>query len=227
MKALNAYRDVKRELDKFESPTFNVGDFNYFFNSAIENVVLAKYKMFPLVQKVVDDLRVLVIQTPLTVSNLEAVLPADYRHLLSLKIQLKFTVAKGPYTAGEVIQVYPQRELSGKQGYNAENAYHSPSYKNPYFTTYGSKIQLNVGSGVVLEPVASTNAWLEYLKKPAVVYLNPNPAADLNIEDNNSTIEFPEHIYQEIVRECSRVFLENIESQRYMSATQEKQIQQT
>ena len=39
MNALDAYRDVLRELDKYESPTFTINDFNYFYNKAISQFV--------------------------------------------------------------------------------------------------------------------------------------------------------------------------------------------
>ncbi len=218
MRALDAYRDLKRELDKHESPTFNVKDFNYFFNSGIDNWVAKNYASFPVVQKELDDIRAIIKSQSIAFSSNEATIPADYRHLLNLRVVVKFLVDAGKYKKDNQITIYPQRLKSGSEGYVKNNAFHRPSYKVPYYYMVGDKLRLDMGTQI--EVVSAT---LDYIKKPATVYLNPT-ASDFTPEVDNTTIEFPDHVYYELVKECKRIFLENIESQRYQSTLNEEQM---
>lgn len=218
MRALDAYRDLKRELDKHESPTFTVKDFNYFFNSGIDNWVAKNYAGFPIVQKELDDIRAIMKSEAITFLVNEATIPADYRHILDLRVVVKFLVDAGKYKKDNQITIYPRRMKSGSEGYIKNNAFHRPSYKVPYYYMVGNKILLDIGSQVQV-----LSAVIGYIKKPATVYLSPI-ATDFTPEIDNTTIEFPDHVYYELVKECKRIFLENIESQRYQSTLNEEQM---
>jgi hypothetical protein len=65
---------------------------------------------------------------------------------------------------------------------------------------------------------------MDYLLTPEIVYLNPDKTSDFTLEENNSTLQFPDTVVRNIIKNCKRIFLENIESQRYASAVQEEAI---
>lgn len=218
MRALDAYRDLKRELDKNESPTFTRRDFNYFFNSAIDGYVAKNYAQFPLIQKSLDDIRAIVkYNQTLTFAGSIAEIPADYRHVLNLRASVKFLVNQGRFKKDTIKDIYPERQKSGQEGFNQNNAFHRPSWKIPYFDLAGNSLRLILGSEVSVQGV-----YLDYIKVPATVFLTPVEDADLSVEVNNTTIEFPVHVCHELVLECKRIVLENIESPRYQSTLQEQ-----
>jgi hypothetical protein len=43
-RALDAYRAIRRELDKTASPSFTVLDFNYFYNVSVVDYVSENYR---------------------------------------------------------------------------------------------------------------------------------------------------------------------------------------
>lgn len=214
--ALDAYRDLKRELDKTESPSFSIRAFNHFINSAVDEYITKNYSEFPLVQKSVDDIRSIVKSSAIAYASGEASLPADYRHALDVELTLTFNVADGPYSAGNTVTKNAERERSGMEGYNQNNAFHRASWKVPYYYLIGDKLKAKAGSLVTVSGVNLT-----YIRVPDVIYLNPASGSDYNDAANNTLIAYPSHVYYEIIKETRRIVSENIESPRYRSLLQE------
>lgn len=218
--ALDAYRDLKRELDKNESPSFSIRDFNYVINSGIDGYVGKVYSAYPVIQKSLDELRA-VTKTNITIvfTANQATLHADYRHMLNLRVNVKFLVADGRYAKDQVIEVYPEREQSGMEGFNQNNAFHRASYKTPYYNIIGDTIILKLGDKVTVD-----SASYDYVRIPDTIYLNPDRSSNYTLPENNTEIDFPLHSYYQIIKETRRIVLENIESPRYQSTLQEQQI---
>lgn len=222
MKALDAYRGVRRELDKNASASFTVRDFNYFFNNAIQDYCSENYAQKDLRQKEDDDLRmVLEYDKDLgaIVSN-SGTLPTDYKHLLGVKVRGTFVTAIDEFVAGQIVDFTEvQRLRSGSRG--IENAYKEPSHRKVYHRIAGSKLYIEIGLKVQV-----TKIYLDYLKNSATVYLNPDSSVNFGEEANNTTILFPDDVVREIIGVCARIFIENIESRRYQGSLQEKQLRQ-
>jgi hypothetical protein len=230
MKALDAYRDLLKELDKWGSPTFSVRDFNYFYPLSVSRYVDQNYKFFDIMQKENDDMRFfLTYDSPLTLASGKVALPSDYRHVLHVKAKMRFTVAIGKYSINQEVEFFPERMKSGQKGFRFKNAFSKPNYKRCYYEIVDNDIRL-IYDSTVMTPVTGTNLWLDYVKQTAEPYLNPNPASDFSQVANNTILIFNQgsvrnHIYYEIITKCREVFLENIESSRYPNAAQESQKQ--
>ena len=228
MKALDAYKDMLRELDKFESPTFTLRDFNFFYNAALSSYITKNYKQLDILQKDSDDLKsILKFSHPLTLSTGGLVtLPSDYRHLLGLKVKVKFKVDIGKYRKDQQIEFYPERMKSGQKGYRFKNSYAKPNYKRYYYEISGTQLQLLFDSNVVEIIDSAPNLWMDYVVQPAEVFLDPTDGADYNDVAKNTILFFNtgtvrNNIYFETLVECRRLVLENIESQRFPVAAQE------
>ena len=215
--SLDAHRALLKELDKYESPVFTIGDFNYFYPSSIDEYVALNYATLDVNQKTLDDIRaILVLGEDLSLTNGEADLPEKYRHMLGMEAVLKFTVAMDGIAIDTERTVYPKRMRTNRTGFAKPNAYHKPSYKNPYFQITKDKIQVLNGIGTSVE-----SGKIDYLETPETMYLNPDTTVDYTDPSNNTLLQFPDHVNFEIIKHCRRVFLENIESPRYQSSLQE------
>lgn len=234
MNALEAYRDVLRELDKYESPTFTVNDFNYFYNKAISQYIDSNYRQFDLLMKDVQDLSCFTASQTLTLpSSGEVSLPlADYRHLLSLKITVKFKVNIGRYKSGQSYEFWPERMKSGQKGFRYRSAYGKPNFRRYYYEIYSvvesgvpvNKVRILFDSSKV-EFFGTNNLVVDYIKQPAAIALASNGLNPQTLEFNQSTT-VRNNIYFEIINICRALFLENIESPRAPIAMQESAMQQ-
>lgn len=212
--ALEAYRGLLRELDKWESPTFTVGDFNYFYDSAKDEYIANNYAIFDVKQKSLDDISAIVkLEEPLTFISNEVNVPIKYRHILSLELMLKFVVAVDGYAVNDTIKVYPKRMRTNRKGFSAKNAYQQESYSEPYFQIAKGKLKILCGNEVTV-----TTGKIDYIEIPDKVYLNPDKSVDFSDPQNNTPLQFPEYVNVEIVKHCALLFLENIQSQRYQTS---------
>jgi hypothetical protein len=233
MKALDAYRDILKELDKYESPTFTIRDFNYFFPKAISRYVDANYRRKDIFQKDDDDLGFCIkLNHPLQMNSSGVIaLPNDYRHMLSNKVKVKFSKDFARYKKDAIVEFYPERMKSGQKGFRNRNAFGKPNGKRYYFELENKVYNLLFDATVVSLP-AENNLFVDYIKDIPDPYLNPNKASDYNNVANNSLLPFaPQaeirtHVYYEIINHCRELFLENIESQRSPEAARQNLIQQ-
>lgn len=221
MKALDAYRDTLKELDKYESPTFTVRDFNYFYGKAVNQWISENYSRFDVIQKEVDDLRsIYKVGHPLTVTGLSTSLPTDYRHILDVRLKVKFLKDVGIFRKDGVHEVYPLRLKSSQKGFRlSRNAFHKPNHKRCYFEIYGSTIGFQLDTSLMVVDTEPTNLNIDYVSEPGLVYLNPDKSSDYNNVANNTVLFFntgtaPNHVYYEIINVVRAIFLENIESRR-------------
>lgn len=233
MKALDAYRDTLKELDKYESPTFSARNFNYFYNKAVSRYIDVNYRQLDVVLKDTQDIgSMLGLGTPLTLSTGGVVtLPSDYRHLLSLKIQVRFKQDIGKFKTGVSYEFWPERMKSGQKGFRYRSAYGKPNYRRYYYELTDTQLSILFDSSKVEFVTNAPNAWLDYVKQPTEVYLNPDQGADYNQESQNTTLSFNpgvtrNYVYYEVINICRAIFLENIESPRTGIAMQESAMQQ-
>lgn len=57
MNIRDIYGNILRELDRYQSPSFEVHEFNYFFPKAVDAVILEAYRMYKDTQSVSDTIR--------------------------------------------------------------------------------------------------------------------------------------------------------------------------
>lgn len=223
MNALGAYRGVLKELDKHESPTFSVDDFNWFFNESVDQYLTKNYEQGDVFEKELDDISVVIKDDiSLTIDMGDSTLfskPADYRHLLYMNVTAKANANYRRWKKDDQVTFVIRRQRTNRRGYQEDNAYDAPSEDNPQYRVSNEKLKVLIGANFT-----PLSAKLMYIRAPQVVYLNPDSSVDFNNPVNNTVIEFAEYAAKEIVRWCARVFLENIESNRYKTALNEQQI---
>ena len=213
-KALNAYSDILTELDKHESPTFEIEDFNHFFNVAIEQYITDNYSGFDIHQKEVDDIEKLVkYGEALTESGGAFTLPSEYRHVLGVEVNYTLNKDSGKYNTGDSLIIYPIRLSSNKRRVISENSYHKPSLTRAYYWISDGKLYLK---NTTILTVSSCK--LDYIKK------HPSISVDLSDSATNIDILLKEYAYYEVVARCRDLFLENMQSPRTQTTLQQKQL---
>jgi len=220
MKALDAYKGLLKELDKYESPTFSIGDFNYFFNKSVQDYITENYKDIDPVQKDIDDIRsVLKFDEALSFTSGKASLPDKYQHILYLELTCKFKVDVGKYKK-DVSHTFTEvrREKSSQRG--TKNAYRKTSFLRPYY-----KMDIDSVYAIIDTTILElTSGKMDYIEVPEKVYLNPANGADYDDDAQNTTIAFPDYVVTEIITVCRLMFLENTENQRFQSSIIENQV---
>lgn len=218
MEVLDIYRNLLRELDKFESPTFTVKDFNYFYNLAISRYITENYGNFDVIQKDLDDIRALIVfNRTLTIDATDdipkASLPAKYRHCLSVKATLKFTENTLDNNKDDSIVVYPKRLITNRKGYVEKNAYQEPSSDYTMYQIDDKDIHILTDSKVSLSSLS-----MDFIENPTEIDLADDGSS------GNDASQFSEYVDYEIIKICRMIFLENIESPRYQTSLNDSQI---
>ncbi len=221
MKALDAYRDVRRELDQTASPAFTVNDFNYHFNVAILDYISINYAGLDLRQKENDDLRTVIeFDKELVTTNGVGILPQEYKHILGMQVRVKFNQQVDEFAKDQVVLFKSvERQLTAARG--VENAYKEPNHNRRFYRLAGSSVYIDMGNNVTIEKI-----FIDYLKRANIIYLNPDSNADYALEQNNTTIPFAEDVCVELVKQCALNLMENRENRRLPTAMQQQQLRQ-
>lgn len=155
MTARQVYEGVLVELNKVNSPSLLLEDFNYLFNKAIYQYINKKYNIYDINQQVTDDIRVLKSTAILPVyaisdkygvqdgtvkgknslfgATYEVTLPTDYLHLLNCICNFKVNKNFKCYDANTYVQFGATRLTSDMWSKIINNFYMRPSYKRPYY----------------------------------------------------------------------------------------------
>lgn len=132
------------ELNKLQSPSLLLEDYNYFINKAVLNYITLRYNIYDVNQQSTDDLRVLkgtTVLTSLTKENIGSlhqatytgVLPNDYFHLLNCIVEYIPTQNYLCYETGKPVYFGAKRLTSDMFSQIINNYYMRPTYKNPYY----------------------------------------------------------------------------------------------
>lgn len=224
MTALEAYKNVLRELDKFETPDFDPGDFTYWFNNSINKYVNENYMNGDVLQKDLDDIRVLLSepQTNFTqdASNKSLFsLPEDYLHILDAEATGKALSNYRRWKKDDVKRFELRRERTNRKGVGIRNQYDAPSEDNAKYRIVENKMYVLLGDK--FEPTA-LQCW--YIKKPQAVVLGPL-GSDYGDPAYNSVLQFPDYVCLEIIKVCKTDVLELFESSRLQSTVAMEQLQ--
>ena len=216
MDALNVYKHLNKELDKFESPSIPIVDFNYWVNRVVSDYIAKNYSESEVRQKTVDDIRSIFQEGyNLNFVNSEATLPGDYRHLFHLELNGTFIAADSSYAAGQQVVLYPKRRRSNRKG--LKNAYNEPNQVRCYYQIIKDAIKIYVDPNVTV-----ATGQIDYIQSPDTIYLNPDTSSNYNDTGNNSTIQFSDEVTYEIIKLLRTTLLENFESGRYSSSVTEE-----
>lgn len=217
--ALAMYTGVLQELNRVESPDFDVDDFNYFMPQATEKWLKVQLDQFEITQKITDKISCLVKQTspislnPNNTTNVKQFdLPGDYRHIVNCLIRLRYKLSTNVYAVGDKREVYTQRYTGDGQVSFTDNYYTKPLVSDSddrlYHRVIGNKVSVLLDTPKYSnDSVRIETVVMEYIAKAPNIKLNANFTVDID------TV-FPEHCNREIVVVCSRLFLDRHESQR-------------
>lgn len=208
---LALYQGLHYQLDRFGAPTFEVAEFNYWWNFGTRKFVNKTLEVFDLTQKVSDALRILttpgeeVLNVDDTTDVRQVALPEDYYRLLNCIFTIRFKEARECFAIGDKTQYPGLRMTADLEGFALKNTYHKPQYDRPYYQAIGSDLKLSVDTpdfpdtGVVIEKIN-----FDYIKGPNVVKLE----SDFTTTEDENKCEFPEEITDEITKICLKLILE-------------------
>lgn len=226
------------ELDKVQAPSLLLEDFNYLFNKAIQKYFNKRYSLFEANQQLTDDLRVLSNTVKLTEDTTVDIknragdghafkLPNDYVHLLNCICEFSNT-GNNCDTSNTTYRIGANKLTSNEWSQIITNYYMRPSVKQPYYyitnindpkvsniiketegVRYGNSsiptIEIKCGelpSGTTLKGI-----YVEYLRAPQFLVLDIESLD--KIDDDSTTLEFPDYVIYEIINEMVISVLEN------------------
>lgn len=140
MTVKEVFKALLVELDKVESPTMLLPDFNYFLNKSIFHYINKKYNVFEISQQSNDDLRSLKATATLSIQHNNTndkyicVLPEDYLHMVNCMLFFeKSNNCSCTDRTTSIIQTSAVRLTADMKGGIYTNYYNQPSYKRPYY----------------------------------------------------------------------------------------------
>ncbi len=220
---LAMYGGVLYELNKHQSPDFEVEDFNHFMGMSIEKWLKNELQKFELNQVVTDSLAPLIkVTTPELSFNAtdatdvrEKDLPEDYRHVVSCLVTLRHKVATTGNIVGTKRRDFTKRLTGDSWAAIYDNSYFRPlvadSDMRLYHRIVGNKVGIYFdtvtypNTTVVIETIK-----MEYISQPTPIEL------DTNLTVTSDTV-FSESVNRALVVICADLFLENNQSQRLQS----------
>lgn len=221
--ALAMYEGVLYELNKYQSPDFEVEDFNHFMGMAVEKWLTIQVKEFELNQIITDRLAPLIKVTdpvlsfnPTNATNVQEVLyPGDYRHVVSCLVTMRYKAATVVNPIGKKRLDFTKRVTGDSWAAIYDNSYLRPlvtdSDMRLYHRIVGNKVGIYFdtvaypNSNVVIESVK-----MEYIKQPVPIEI------DTNLTIIQDTV-FSESVNRALVVLCADLFLENHQSPRLQS----------
>jgi len=135
------------EVNKVESESLLLEDFNYFVNKAVQQYINKVYNRYDINQQSSDDLRVLKATATLfpikeiisnsTSGNKKFIyrvdLPDDYIHILNCIVEYEVHGNYKCYADGDHVDFAAKRLTADMAAGIINNVYMRPEYKRPYF----------------------------------------------------------------------------------------------
>ena len=230
--ARQAYIDILTELVKEETPVLYLEDYVYYYNKAISEYMKLRYEKFEVTQQLTDDLRSWkkLYEATKTVINIDdigkkvtdaegkVVLIDPYRHLLNCIVNTDtFRPDKHCQGGGSTSGSYKARRMtSDMKAGMLGNEYLKPQFYRPYYDILENKLTIDLGNSS--DPnIKSSIIHIEYLKQPDFVDLTIDQV-DAE-EDTSQVLEFPQDVYEEILKQALKLILERGMNPRLQSHT--------
>jgi hypothetical protein len=216
--ALGLYKALTHELDKTNTPSFTITQFNYYANKEQLKLAADLYDLFERTQKLSDDLSIMVKRQPYTTTTTPPLLPGqqmtmptDYDHLLQANCTYLVNNAFGAYRKNETLFRKAQRITADQQEYvEHPNHYLRATYDRVYRRVAGGQVEILSGihSRLTLQSVN-----LEYLCRPDEIILYEADVADLTT-DNSQQLSWPPSVTYTLVTYMVKAFMEQMGNQR-------------
>lgn len=208
MNSLEVYRRCVIDLDKYDTPTFEIVDFNRYAERAIYEYINEKYKEFEVTQKRTDDLRQFVtFGTFPNLNNEYITLPADYLRLLSVYYYIT------DFDCGEDRWVIVQKTTADKLGYSETNYYWKPRLTNPQYQIIGDRLYFRVGND---DASRIQQVRLEYVAIPQLYYIDEATLTPTNPP-------YTDEVDMQIIDKIVRMFQSITAPHNYQISLQESQ----
>ena len=210
---LDLYQGLLYQLDRYGAPTFEVPEFNYWWNFGTRKFISKTLEVFDLTQKVTDALRALVRNGYVLINETDETsfkkcdLPENYNRLLNCFVTIRFKEDRECYSEGDTLKVKASRLTADLAAYILDNTYHKPRYDRPYYHVIGNELHLfidtenTVDEGVVIESVD-----FQYIGQPNRVKLRTD--FDTSQEADEDKCEFDETVTDEITKVTLKLILE-------------------
>lgn len=228
---LEVYTALLTELNKQESPTLLLEDFNYYFNKAIQIYINERLNIYPVGQQVVDDLsEILVLGANLGDVGYSVVgfppskvvpLPSNYFHLQRLNVALDVPGPAGPSCPTPNVQTIhpPTSFITSKELASiTNNFYLKPSLKRVYYqvNSDNGQPQVSIFYGEQSN-VEQVNVFIDYFRVPTKITLTEDA---LYGDEDPTPLEFKPYINQEILNRLLILIMANIEDSRIQTTKQ-------
>lgn len=223
------------ELNKQESPTILLEDFNYLYSKAEQNYINKRINISPIGQQVIDDLgEITVLGHPITIITANnntypkqyiCDLPEDYMHILRCNTEvttIQLSLSTCPAPIGKI--THPNtKHTTSKELADNNNYYLKPSFKQVYYQVNAENLQykLNLYCGDDTTKQI-TKVFVDYFRVPKTITLTEDDLYE--VIDNSMRLEFKPYINQEILNELVTLVMENFSDPRLVS---NKQVNQT
>lgn len=233
MTARELYESLLIELNKVEAPSLLLEDYNYFLNKAVREYINRRYVLYDTSQQTTDDLQVLTDTIEIDGSNITddiIQLPDNYYHLLNCMVSFKVIVPFKIYPKDSIIKQGARRLTAEKVSIIENNAFLKPEYRRPYYYIRNSFVpadpsatppttevdvvapKLEIRAGNYTSSLELDKVTIDYLKTPQKIVLTEEQRDDLT--DTSQTLEFPEYVVNEIIKNLVVLVLENASDQR-------------
>ena len=218
----DSYLALLIELNKQESPTILLEDFNYLYNKAIQVYANKRINISPIGQQVIDDLAELTVLgyalNNLSINNntypkqYNTNLPEDYFHILRCNPEVITNVIQNeicPDPIGKITFPITKPITSKALAEIGNNYYLKPSFKQIYYAINATDLQykLNLYCGDDANKYIN-RVFIDYFRVPKTITLTEDDLYDS--QDNSMTLEFKPYINQEILNELITLVMENI-----------------
>jgi hypothetical protein len=228
--AIELISNFNAELNQaYELPSIGSDEILFFINKAQDNFVSSTYLNFEKSQKIVDDLKVLVVTTPFLIPAVgtSIPLPLDYLHLLRLRI----------YHTGSCVGKYKWEEITvNGVKYNAsqgkfyqlddlstalDDPFNWPTQEYPIYTITGNNINVYLPD----EPITLLGGIPTYLRKIKLLTVyNPNTEKQFTGREYTNNGELPDYCYTSILSDAVRMCLQSKGDSRYNTKINETNI---
>lgn len=206
------------EINKEESPSLHLAEFNHLANKAINNVYDNLFFTYSRNQKVRDYLKGVKRVTEInslykSMKGYSFDLPNDYRHLQKVEVFYKVLKPFGKcQKKGEEFSSVCKVLEPDQEGSVINDFFYSPnyrrtfSYNTPYYSLIQNACEILAGSNIGTE-LEITKVRLDYLKKPELINLTYEQAFDIE-EDTSSLMEFDDITNNKILNELVKLVME-------------------
>lgn len=221
MTGVDTYKAVLHELKHENTTSMTPEEFRHHIYVGQLEYINWRYWAFEQHQKVIDDLRVLHVETngidgvpPLTNAGLSApeqeifFLPENYMHLLAVRARVKY-YGEPCQTDGTLSDYIACKFIQDNRVNAIKHHYYSKPaarYDRMWYRQFANKLRFLCGSSIVQDVIAT------YLRKPIPISIDDN-----GVNVTNSELDDPQTM--EVVNWCVASYLEKIQDYRVQTKT--------